>query len=377
MSARRNLITRKEQNPTTPDCTCFSCQRRRPAAAAFAEKRDLTSFLPKPKKNKARMNVINAVLAAAPTNSPRSNGSAATHHQQTAGQSNSTEGYTALAGQGSSSCSSSTVSSSSLESEDRQRRHSRLSFPVEESSSRCWSQEHVSPFSSKEAVSEELDAAAAASTSYSDKTDCKYSNRGYNSVDGGGLSSSASSSGGGGGANTSSSSLDLSNPNINSEVGQYSSGEFTSRDRNYLYSVQSLEHDLDCILENRDLNPFYEEMLTTGGDLKDLPESACDDECEFNVEDYLVDLDQYLDEQEQKSTTTTTTRESDQSASGGGTLDRRILRQPNTNRTLPRNLRDNGSSSSRLKRESDIRNSVHLGKGPTGKTIFCCCHPHR
>lgn len=303
------------------------------------------------------MNVINAVLAAAPANAPRSNGSVTHHQQSTAGQSNSTEGYTALAGQGSSSCSSSTVSSSSLESEDRQRQNSRLSFPVEESS-RCWSKEHLSPFSSKETISEELDAAAAAAStshsqhSYSDKTDCKYSNRGYASVEGGLSSGSAEAN-----TSSSSSSLDLSNPNINSAAGQYSSGEFNCRDTNYLYSVQSLEHDLDCILENRDLNPFYEEMLTTTtGDPKDLSERAAD-ECDFNVEDYLVDLDQYLDEQEQ------TTRESDQSA--GGTLDRRILRQPNTNRTLPRNLRDNGSS--RLKRESDIRNSVHLGRGPTGK----------
>lgn len=71
-----------------------------------------------------------------------------------------------------------------------------------------------------------------------------------------------------------------------------SSGEEES-DGFFYSSVPSIEKDLDSILENRDLNPYYE--------LND--EYDNDDECEFNVEDYLVDLDQYLDEMDSSGTT--------------------------------------------------------------------------
>lgn len=301
------------------------------------------------------MNNLNAVLAPAttpPTSSQlgavRGNGSATTtahhHHNKTPTAATSNEGYTQLSGQrgSSSSCSSSsTVSSSESEQDLRQNRHStRLSFPRGIS-------DHLdtSPCSSEgdfERGAVGGGGGGGGGRNFpSDKTDCKYSNC---------LSSEE--------ANTSSSSsLNLSNPNIN--AGQYSSGDFEAAQYS-LYSVQSLEHDLDCILENRDLNPFYEESAARGGGLsKDLrmapEEEEEDDDCEFNVEDYLVDLDQYLEEQEGRSDTV------DQN-----NLDQRIiLRKPNTNRTLPRNHLRDTTTTSALKRDAAIRNSVHLG--PMGK----------
>lgn len=227
------------------------------------------------------MNAINAVLAtssSATTNSPTEggtaaaatlrNGSAIGHHNTaaTSGQDGSTshEGYTQLGQGSSSSC------SSSSESEDQQQR-----------------QQHNIGQRFSGSTSEESEENFRG-TFPSDKTDC-HPNRAYPKNDRC-LSSDASSS-----------SLNLSSANIDL-VGQYSD-DF---DAQFLYSVQSLEHDLDCILENRDLNPFYDDP--TGGVSSDAGErmSPMGDEdheeaCEFNVEDYLVDLDQYLEEQDQKS----------------------------------------------------------------------------
>lgn len=309
--------------------------------------------------NAATTSALNSVGAATAVATVRSNGAVAHQHNTAPGSHHTkNEGYTALVGH-EGSCSSSTVSSSS-ESEDHQnnncksnKRSIRLTFPPREES----------PCSSEA----DLEAGNQHHTdSLSDKTDCNYSTRVYtnnnnnkSSVDPPTTSSlhflSSESS-------ESTSSLNLSNPNINS--GQYSSDDFGGHDAQYLYAVQSLEHDLDCILENRDLNPFYEDLATEGGSLVDtrmspLKPGDFEDDCEFNVEDYLVDLDQYLDEQEQKTTLP---------VDNDPTLDRRILRKPNTNRTLPRKLRD---PSSALLRDSAIRNSVHLvGKEPTGKCVF-------
>lgn len=287
------------------------------------------------------MNGINAVLApaAAPITTAtttfqsgavtlRSNGSAAGHHHSntaTAANSHSNEGYAPLAGQGSSSSSC----SSSSESDDHRRHTTKLSFPrgPEENND---DEEDISPCSS------------SAVLTVDDKTDCK------RLASPNGLSFESCSS---------SSSLNLSHPNIS--TGQYTSDEF-------LYAVQSLEHDLDCILENRDLNPFYEDTSVAGGSKDQImtPEEE-EEECSFNVEDYLVDLDQYLDEQEQRIEM----NPSDQNYSCT-TLDRRILRQPDTNKTLPRNLREKNSA---LQRDSAIRSSVNLGKEPNGKYRVVIC----
>lgn len=301
------------------------------------------------------MNVINAVLAPAPTTAAaltgqsagataatittvRGNGSANGHHHHHNAPTvvtvtpPSNEGYTQLTGQGSSSSSASSSSavSSSSESEHDLRQSARLTFPRGEEET-SWS-----PYSSKVDFGAHSGVGEATKSFPRDrqKSDCKYSNR---------LSSES---------NTSCSSLNLSNPNIN--AAQYSSDDY---DAQFLYTAQSLEHDLDCILENRDLNPFYEDPMglgASGGSKEhDIPD-ADEDDCEFNVEDYLVDLDQYLDEQEKKSELSP----SDQ---------RIILRQPNTNRTLPRNHLRLAESTTALKRDAAIRNSMHLGREPTGE----------
>lgn len=225
-----------------------------------------------------------------------------------------------------------------------------MSIPAEESR---WSQEAASPISSVDVTGFNSPA--------SDKTESKYSNSMYAGV-GASLSSGVNNS-----SPSTSSSLNLSNPNISSAQCQFSSGDFNSHDPNFLHSVQSLEHDLDFILENRDLNPFFEDMdgATCSADRAALNRADNfmesddeDDACEFNVEDYLVDLDQYLDEQETGSVKLT---EQDPSA----IHDQRVLRKPNTNRTLPRNLRE--TSTAELKRQAATRNSVHLGREPNGK----------
>lgn len=325
------------------------------------------------------MNGINAVLApTAPTTTAaaastgqsttagatittvRGNGSPANghhhhhhHNTPTAAVTPSNEGYTQLTGQGSSSSNSSSASSSSAvssssESEHDLRQSTRLTFPRredEEEEETLWS-----PYSSKVDFGAPSSGVAAEGATKSfpsvvvgdnQQSDCKYSNR---------LSSEES--------NTSSSSLNLSNPNIT--AAQYSSDDY---DAQFLYTVQSLEHDLDCILENRDLNPFFEDpmgMGASGGSKEDgMFAEAEGAECEFNVEDYLVDLDQYLEEQEKKS----------ESNPGDQRI---ILRQPNTNRTLPRNHLRQAESTTALKRDAAIRNSMHLGSEPTSEYRTVC-----
>lgn len=312
------------------------------------------------------MNALSAVLAPSTPGQPVATTAGHSMQQQQQQQrtfsQNNNEGYTALADQGSSSCSSSTASSSSSSLESAEPGHHHrlsLSFPVEVSSS-----------SSQENVSTAVAVGAASSrdsfASGTDKTDRSRSNkRGFATTSPAiGLSSSSSSE-----ANSTStaslslsSSLDLSNPNI---AGQYSSGDFHGHE-DYLYAVQSLEHDLDCILENRDLNPFYEDMVALGVAEKNQEiERVSEADSEFNVEDYLVDLDQYLDEQDEGAASSV---EGDQrlKTGGSGTLNRRILRRPNTNRTLPRNLREK-EDASRLNSNSSVRNSLHLGKQANGK----------
>lgn len=265
------------------------------------------------------MNIMNAVLGApcssgttppslsspGGTTPVRGNGSATGQHTTAVA-----DGYLQLNAQGSS-CSSSTASSASSESSEEQP-STRLTFPHQQS---LWA--HQNGIGSEEIGSS------------SESNDFRTS-----------------------------SSLDLSNPNINAE---HSSGDNLAEQ--FFYSVQSLENDLDYILENRDLNPFYEESVTPKYE-EGAPNmdkwSVDDDEDDgvFNVEDYLVDLDQYLEEQELKA-------ESGQVASGNP--NQRIVRKPNTNQTLPRNL---SSQRSTLKRNAAIRSSVHLGKEQTGAYLL-------
>lgn len=288
-----------------------------------------------------KMNVINAVLAApSPATASQQQqqlGAAATvrsngHHNSSittsAASATANEGYNQLTGQGSSS------SCSSSESEDHRHRHSTTKppFPREESPSSS----SASCSSSSRLFRDDV----------TDKTDCQYSPRDYSSPS---TSSKCLSSQ----SNTSSSSLNLSNPNINAV--HFPCDEFEG---DYLYAVHSLEHDLDCILENRDLNPFYEDFAMAGGSKDDrrrdsqatVDENYDGASCDFNVEDFLVDLDEYLNEQDRETVAAGTLNPST-------TLDRRILRKPNTNRTLPRSL---GAKNLVLQRNAALRSSVHL-----------------